>query len=475
MSDGLFANRSPAATSDTDAERTPGQASSRPFAMAGPEAVRMLLGLQRAAGNASVVQLLQRRATPTALRVPVGGASGFPTAPEPGTMGAPEEEIDERQKASEARASEAPAEGGEPVEPELPVDDPDREHSAAERAAKEAEGEGVSITDEFVPLEGGSPPRAEGAGGGGGFVDEGLRGSVPFADADAADLDPGSDDVPHAFVTEKAGSIPYSGGGHGGGPHVMQDVGEIEEEKPPEYDTDWGGPISKASAWVIPGTGTLTVRRSYETSPAGDQGTGWWVSPGAAAALNAHELEHVKASKDLWDTHLQPVLDRVAKSRKLGEKVDWSSSTAEAFLRKTIDWEKGVSEFKSLDGDNKGGGTVDKSEQAKPGYEQMVRYRESGDPDKPKVPVFGGTVDDQFFEHLLVAPGEDIPNLLPLEDEPGALEHHAADDACPTCRALNGTRFAPGSAPPLPVPGCDRPVPDTDRTECRCGYLPAAL
>ena len=68
MSEGLFANRSPAATSVTDAERVRGQASARPFAMAGPEAVRMLLGLQRAAGNASVVQLLQRRAMPTALR-----------------------------------------------------------------------------------------------------------------------------------------------------------------------------------------------------------------------------------------------------------------------------------------------------------------------------------------------------------------------------------------------------------------------
>ncbi len=470
MSDGLFANRSPAATSDADAERAPGRAPSRPFAVAGPQAARMLLGLQRSAGNASVLQLLQRRATPPTQRVPVGGASAFPTALKPATTGSGEEEIDERQKAADTRASEAVAEGGEPVEVEPPVDDPDREHSAAERAEADAEGDGVSIRDEFVPLEGGSPPRAGGAGGGGGFVDEGLRGSVPFADADAADLDPGSDDVPHAFVTEEAGSIPYSGGGHGGGPHVMQDVGAIEEEKPPEYDTDWGGPISKASAWVIPGTGTLTVRRSYETSPAGDQGTGWWVSPKAAAALNAHELQHVKASKDLYESKLQPVLDRVARSRTLGKDVDWSSSTAEAYLRGKIDWEKGVSEFKSLDGDNKGGGTVDKSEQAKPGYVEMVRYRDVGDPDKSnRKPVFGGTVDDQFFEHLLIAPGEDVPNLLPLEDEPGALEHHAAVDACPTCLALNGRTFDPGSAPPLPVPGCER------EGGCRCGYLPAAL
>ena len=472
MSEGLFANRSPAATSVTDAERVRGQASARPFAMAGPEAVRMLLGLQRAAGNASVVQLLQRRAMPTALRIPIAGASGVPTAPERTTTGSAEEEIAERaeEESAEAGASEAVAGGGEPIEPEPPGDDPDREHSAAERAEEEAKGEGVGITDEFVPLEGSSTLRAEGAGGRSGFVDGGLQGSVPFADVDAADLDPASDAVPHAFVTEEAGSIPYSGGGHGGGPHVMQDVGAIEEEKAPEYDTDWGSPISKASAWVIPGTGILTVRRCYETSPAGDQGTGWWVSPKAAAALNAHELQHVKASRDLYESKLQPVLDRVERSRTLGKEVDWSSSTAEAYLRGKIDWEKGVSEFKSLDGDNKGGGTVDKSEQASPGYVEMVRHRDVGDPDKSnRKPVLGGTVDDQFFEHLLIAPGEEVPNLLPLEEEPGALEHHAAVDACPTCLALNGMTFDPGSAPPLPVPGCER------EEGCRCGYLPAAL
>jgi len=80
-------------------------------------------------------------------------------------------------------------------------------------------------------------------------------------------------------------------------------------------------------------------------------------------------------------------------------------------------------------------------------------------------------VGGQYFEHLLVTPNEKVPNLLPLEDEPGTLEHHAAEDACPPCLALNGTRFDPGSAPSLPVPDCIRPVPGTDRKECRCSYL----
>jgi hypothetical protein len=46
-----------------------------------------------------------------------------------------------------------------------------------------------------------------------------------------------------------------------------------------------------------------------------------------------------------------------------------------------------------------------------------------------------------------------------------AVEHHAAADACPTCRALHRRRFDPRSAPPIPVPGCNRET-------CRCDYLP---
>lgn len=46
-----------------------------------------------------------------------------------------------------------------------------------------------------------------------------------------------------------------------------------------------------------------------------------------------------------------------------------------------------------------------------------------------------------------------------------AVEHHAADDACPPCRALYRRTFDPRNAPPIPVPGCERGA-------CRCDYLP---
>jgi hypothetical protein len=472
MSEGLFANRSPAATSDTGAERARGQAPSRPFAMAGPEAARMLLGLQRAAGNAAVSQLLERRAPPTALRIPIGRASGAPTAPEPATTASFEEEIDERagEEAAEARASEAVAGGGEPVDPEPPEDDPDQEHSAAERAEEEAEGEGVSVTEAFVPREGGSPPRAEGAGGGSGFVDGGVQGSVPFADADAADLDPGSDEVPHAFVTPEAGSIPWAGGGHGGGPHVMQNCGDIERNVPPVVDSSSSDLTEEAKAWVKPETGILTVERSYVTSPAGDQGNGWWVSPRAAKVLAAHEQAHVEASRAAYELILKPKLDKVDDNVWPKASVAYFAWTAEALVWEKIgvgSWDKAIREFEVRDkDDNENQGRIDVGEK---GYVEMVRYRNSGDPAKPEVPVFGGTVDGQFYEHLLVAPGEVVPNLLPLEEEPGALEHHAENDACGPCLALNGKTFDTGNAPPLPVPGCVR------EGGCRCRTLPAAL
>jgi hypothetical protein len=47
-----------------------------------------------------------------------------------------------------------------------------------------------------------------------------------------------------------------------------------------------------------------------------------------------------------------------------------------------------------------------------------------------------------------------------------AVEHHAADDSCPTCRALHRRTYDPRSAPSIPVPGCERNL-------CRCDHLPA--
>ena len=414
MSGDLFANRSPATTSDTDAERARGQASSRPFSTAGP-AARMLLGLQRAAGNASVVQLLERGALPTLQRVSTGAASGFPTAPEPATGGSTNEEIDERQQAAEARPAEA-AEGGGSVEIEPPVDDPNREHPADERAAKEAEGDEVSLMDELVPAEGGPPPVAAGEGGGNGFVGGGHRGSVPFTGADDADLDPGPGEEPHAFVRGAAGKIPWAGGGgHGKGPVGLQRSGSIQHQVPPKYESSRFDPTSNADAWVNPETGLVTVLREYMTSSAGDQGPGgWWVSPQAAPALKQHEEKHVSSSRGHYEAAIEPVLDRIVRSVDIGKGKFYLASHAELYLQGQIGWKKGLEKFHEDDEqDNQPMGTIDNEDFGSAHYPiELVR-------DDQGETVHGGTVSGKPYQNLLKMKGENIPDLLPLDEEPG--------------------------------------------------------
>jgi hypothetical protein len=221
-------------------------------------------------------------------------------------------------------------------------------------------------------------------------------------------------------VVGSAGTIPWAGGGHGGGPHVIQEVGTIQEETPPVYESSSGGPFERASAWVKPDTGALTVTRSYVTSPAGDQGTGWWVTPGAANALAAHERKHVANSREAYNTHLKPALERVEDSAFFGGSIAYGEATAKALVRDHVGWDRAKSNFEAQDrDDNEGQGTIDVHEA---GYERMVRYPDTGEFDQPQGPVFGGTINGQQFSDVLKAPGETVSGLLPLEDDP-ALGH----------------------------------------------------
>ena len=141
----------------------------------------------------------------------------------------------------------------------------DGDHSAAEQAEKEAEGEHGSETDEYVPTGGGGFPVA-GAGPSSlaGFSDGGRQGTVPFHPEP-----PNANDLrPHAFVNGgKSGTKAWAGGG-GAGPKGNQQAGSIQNQVPPEYESEWGGPLTNASAWVKDGTGVADVTRSYVTSDA---------------------------------------------------------------------------------------------------------------------------------------------------------------------------------------------------------------
>jgi hypothetical protein len=266
----------------------------------------------------------------------------------------------------------------------------DGEHSAAEQAEKGAEGEHGSETDEYVPTGGGGFPVA-GAGPSSlaGFSDGGRQGTVPFQPEP-----PNANDLrPHAFVNGgKSGTKAWAGGG-GAGPKGNQQAGSIQNQVPPEYESEWGGPLTNASAWVKDGTGVADVTRSYVTSDAGDQGNGWYVTPAAAVALEKHEQSHVQSTKDTYSSKIQPALDKVANSRALGKEVTYKSADAREYIKRQVGWASAIKDFSDTDmsWNNPNTGQIDLNELGAPTYPHRFG------------PVKVG--------------GKDYPNLLKLQNE----------------------------------------------------------
>lgn len=432
MTDGSYANRPRSATSDTDVERARDRASPRELAAPGPAPTRFLLGLQHAAGNAAVVQMLQRGAVPAVLRLPTSGAASVPGAPEPGNDDSDERITVEERQAEEARNAEerqveeaggpegppvdearaaAAAAGGLPPEPEPPVDDPDEKHPPAERAAKLAEPDEGPTRDEGGDLAFGPPPQAGAESPGAGFVDGGRQGSVPFTDAIASELEGEPDGEPHAFTAGgKTGGIAWAGGTNGMGPKGNQPSGSVNSLAAPWVTGEWGGLTSRASAWVIPGTGIAEVERSYLTSGAGDQGTGWWVSPKAAARLEQHEQLHVAKSRELYEADIQPVLDRVAESTTAGREASYFLSDAKAKVKRKIgDFWPGIKQFVAEDMSANGKmGDVDESDLNSTSYPRRRGHVELDEAGNPGQEIPGGKVDGKEFAQLLQTPEEPV-------------------------------------------------------------------
>ena len=436
MTAGSYANRLRSATSDSDVERAHDRASPRELAAPGPAPTRFLLGLQHAAGNAAVVQMLQRRAAPAVLRLPTSGAASVPGAAEPGSEDSDERITVEERQAEEARNAEEQqaaaaggpegppvdeagaadvAAGGLAAEPEPPVDDPDEKHAPAERAAKLAETDEGPIRDEGGDLAFGPPPQASAGSPGAGFVDGSRRGSVPFTDAIASELEGEPDGEPHAFTAGgNTGGIAWAGGTYGKGPKGNQPSGYVNPVVAPWVTGEWGGLTSRASAWVIPGTGIAEVERSYLTSAAGDQGTGWWVSPKAAARLAQHEQLHVAKSRELYEADIQPVLDNVADSATTGREASYFLSDAKAKVKEKIgDFWPGIEQFVAEDKNANGKmGTVDESDLNSTTYPRRRGHFELDEAGNPGQEIPGGKVDGKEFAQLLQTPEE------PVEERP---------------------------------------------------------
>jgi len=136
----------------------------------------------------------------------------------------------------------------------------------------------------------------------------------------------------------------------------------------PVYESKSNGIISNSDAWVRAGTGTLDVKRSWVGINAGDQGNGHYVTAGAAARINAHETLHVASTQGHYNTHIVPLLARVA-DRSLGRRIAYTQRGAINSLRSIIRWPETVTNFQNADlADNQPMGTVDTNDLASGTY-----------------------------------------------------------------------------------------------------------
>ena len=230
-------------------------------------------------------------------------------------------------------------------------------HTLEEIQQKLDEGETGTDTDVFVPMGGGPHPIAAAGsdaatdGAVSGFHYGGQIGTVPFGDRPSDEDDADDAMHPHAYTRGgSTGTVPWAGGGgEGKGPKGNQDSGSFQIEVVPKYDSTWGGIRTNASAFVRSGTGIVNVHRDYVTSSPGDQGNGWWVSPRAAGALTTHEEKHLTQGKMVYDSTIQPMLDKIAKSASYGKEIHYRSSTARALVERYVGWEDALRKFKDDD------------------------------------------------------------------------------------------------------------------------------
>ena len=338
--------------------------------------VGALLGLQRSAGNAAVIQMLRGR--------PIGAA---PAAPAPPTA-----------RQEEAAESTEPEPAPESLVGEVAALEEGEVPTRAEKAEKRAERDLPPDAEEPVETGGGPFPIAEPAPATGEFRDAGRDGSVPFGDAPDEGFDPSDpegDLRPHAFTPGgRTGTNAWAGGG-GAGPKGNQPAGSIQEKVDPDYDSYWGGFRTNADAWVIEGTGTVNVKRDYVSSNSGDQGNGWYVTDKAAAALEKHEQRHVTQTRSVYIDKIQPLLDRILNSYGFGKGKVYKSSDAKVLVKRYVDWPASIRGFDEDDNAwNAPGGRVDTDDQGSANFPNQIGP---------------GKVNGKEFPHRLKMPTEEAP------------------------------------------------------------------
>jgi hypothetical protein len=255
---------------------------------------------------------------------------------------------------------------------EVPVVGPDDERSAGDVSG------------------GASPAAAPGAG----FVDAGRTGTRRYGDRED-----GPRRAARAFVSGgQTGTVPW-GGGTGAGARANEGVGSIQSQVAPIYDAAANATPPRFDGWVRDATGTITVSRSYVGIASGNQGNGWWVTPAAAARINAHEVLHVNSTSALYAAHLVPLEARIAVRRRglSGVNIGTNAADAQARVQTAVNWAATITAFQTADiAANDRMATVDTADRNSGTY---------------PVDAGPGTVAGTAFTNRLRIPSE--PNPLP--------------------------------------------------------------
>jgi hypothetical protein len=216
------------------------------------------------------------------------------------------------------------------------------------------------------------------------FHDLGRTGTARFGDAQVLD-----DSYPHAFTHRgKTGTVVWGGGG-GAGSRGNEPAGSVQVNVKPVYEAS---PVTggTSEARVRARTGRLDVIRSWVGVNGGDQGNGYYLTPGAAARFDRHELLHVGNSRTHYSHHIDPLLTRVGERRSAATQAD-----AIAALRTFINWRRSVTAFQHADNaDNRPMGRVDNNDLASGTY---------------PIDVGAGTVGGTAFTHRVRLPSEPNP------------------------------------------------------------------
>jgi hypothetical protein len=144
-------------------------------------------------------------------------------------------------------------------------------------------------------------------------------------------------------------AVYWSGGGGNGG-LGQQGLGDITLVAPIYEGAEPAAAGGQATAWIKPGTGTLTVTRSFRGVLNGANGT-WWFTAAARTRIDTHERLHVAATKAAHETHIKPLEQRIAAHTSQPNARTAGSTKAEAVtaLQTFIDWNTSVQAFRTED------------------------------------------------------------------------------------------------------------------------------